>query len=208
MNFKQHFSKHFDNLLKCKDKDSQVHLTDEKDIVKLEKTSFTHIHKGARAFFSTKPRDDNASFTTGCFVVKTMLYWHAIFTNRGKTSELTRVWLRQRWKLLYFYDLLLKRTIDFFYLALAVTTIRIICIFQLYFFVCLSLLIWVVQAGSSWSPNYYCQIYRNKTDVQKYCSENWKKRKSTFPLTKQSHKNKYNCEVWRVNNGRQEKKER
>ena len=45
---------------------------------------------------------------------------------------------------------------------------------------------------------HWCQIYRNKTDVQKYCSENWKKRerKST-----QSHKNKYNCEVSQVNNG-------
>ena len=60
MNFKQHFTKHFDNLLKCKDKDSQVHLTDEKDIVKLEKTSFTHTQERAR-IFSTKPRDDNAS---------------------------------------------------------------------------------------------------------------------------------------------------
>ena len=91
-----------------------MHLTDEKDIVKLEKTSFTHTQERARIFFNKTARRQCFT-TTGCFVVKTMLYWHAIFTNRGKTSELTRVWLlRQRWKLLYFYDLLLKRTIDFF----------------------------------------------------------------------------------------------
>ena len=186
-----------------------MHLTDEKDIVKLEKTSFTHTQERARIFFNKTARRQR--FTTGCFVVKTMLYWHAIFTNRGKTSELTRVWLlRQRWKLLYFYDLLLKRTIDFFLSRIGSNNNSDYLHFPALFFLCVSLspLIEVVQAGSSRSPNYYCQIYRNKTDVQKYCSENWKKRKSTFPHTKQSHKNKYNCEVWRVNNGRQEEKER
>ena len=34
---------------------------------------------------------------------------------------------------------------------------------------------------------------------QKYCSENWKKRRER--KSTQSHKNKYNCEVSRVNNG-------
>ena len=111
--------------------------------------------------------------------------------NRGKTSEQLFSGVDCN-AALHILRSFVKEKLSIFFLALLATTIRIICIFQLYFFVAVCL--------SHLSPPllHWCQIYRNKTDVQKYCSENWKKRerKST-----QSHKNKYNCEVSRVNNG-------
>ena len=123
---------------KCKDKDSQVHLTaDEKDIVKLEKTLLVPC---ARAFFPPKPRRQGAkrTTTTGCFVVKTMLYWHAIFTKPWQNiwAAILRGWLQRRSILLRSF---VKEKLSIFFLALLATTIRIICIFQLYFFVAVSL---------------------------------------------------------------------
>ena len=68
---------------KCKDKDSQVHLTaDEKDIVKLEKTLLVPC---ARAFFSTKTattrseeEDDDGLFCSKNDAVLTCYFYKTV----------------------------------------------------------------------------------------------------------------------------------
>ena len=129
---------------------------------------------------TTSEEDDDAS------------YWHAIFTKTvakhlsSYSPGLTAT------PLYTFYDLLLKRNYRFFSRFASNNNSDYLHFPALFFCSRVSL------SFESSPALHWCQIYRNKTDVQKYCSENWKKRerKST-----QSHKNKYNCEVSQVNNG-------
>ena len=126
---------------------------------------------------TTSEEDDDAS------------YWHAIFTKTvakhlsSYSPGLTAT------PLYTFYDLLLKRNYRFFS-RFASNNNSDYLHFPALFFVAL---IWVLPCCTDVKSIEIRQMF------QKYCSENWKKRRER--KSTQSHKNKYNCEVSRVNNG-------